>query len=158
VTIAGLTLVGPGAGNYSLTQPTVEARITAWSLSGFLQPVGIPNTYPGMPSVTTNTVWNTIKGGQTVPLKFKVYASVGGTELTSVTHVDAAFALAALPCPQGLEDPIDSGFTVTGGTMLRYDGAQFIQNWQTPKSANQCYRITMTARDGSQLTAFFKTK
>ena len=71
VTIAGLTLGGADAGNYSLTQPTAMASITAWSLSGFLQPVGIPNTYPGMPSVTTNTLWNTIKGGQTVPLKFK---------------------------------------------------------------------------------------
>ena len=55
VTIAGLTLGGADAGNYSLTQPTAMASITAWSLSGFLQPVGIPNTYPGMPSVTTNT-------------------------------------------------------------------------------------------------------
>ena len=87
MTIAGLTLGGADAGNYSLTQPTAMASITAWSLSGFLQPVGIPNTYPGMPSVTTNTLWNTIKGGQTVPLKFKLYASVGGTELTSVTDV-----------------------------------------------------------------------
>ncbi len=157
VTIAGLTLGGPDSGNYSLTQPTAMASITAWSLSGFLQPVGIPNTYPGMPSATTNTLWNTIKGGQTVPLKFKLYASVGGTELTSVTDVQG-FALAALPCAQGLEDPIDPDFSVPGGTILRYDGTQFIQNWQTPKGANQCYRITMTARDGSRLTAFFKTK
>ena len=157
VMISGLSLGGLKAGNYSLTQPKAWASITAWSLSGFLQPVGIPNTYPGMPSVAPNTLWNTIKGGQTVPLKFNLYASAGGTELTNVTDV-LGFALAALPCAQGLEDPVDPDFTLTGGTILRYDGAQFIQNWQTPKGANQCYRITMTARDGSQLTAFFKTK
>jgi len=157
VTIAGLTLGGADAGNYSLTQPTTTASITAWNLSGFLQPVGITNTYQGMPAITTNTLWNTIKGGQTVPLKFELFAGVGGTELTSVNDVQG-FALAALPCAQGLEDPVDPDFTLTGGTILRYDGAQFIQNWQTPKGANQCYRITMTARDGSQLTAFFKTK
>ena len=159
VTISGLTLGGADAGNYSLTQPTAVASITAWSLSGFLQPVGIPNTYPGMPSVTTNTLWNTIKGGQTVPLKFNIYTSVGGTQLTSVTDVkQPGFVLAALPCAPGQEDPVDPDFTATGATILRYDGTQFIQNWQTPKGANQCYRITMTARDGSQLTAFFKTK
>jgi hypothetical protein len=48
----------------------------------------------------------------------------------------------------------------TGNTSLRYDGtgAQFIQNWQTPKQANKCYQVRMTALDGSHIDAFFKTK
>jgi len=50
--------------------------------------------------------------------------------------------------------PFDGNTTAT----LGYDGRQFHLNWQTPKGANKCYRVTMTARDGSQLTAFFKTK
>ena len=29
---------------------------------------------------------------------------------------------------------------------------------EVDKGANKCYRMTMTARDGSQLTAFFKAK
>ena len=54
-----------------------------------------------------------------------------------------------------------SSSTSTGGTVLRYDGpaGQFIQNWQTPKTAGKCYKVTMTAADAvSKLIAYFKTK
>ena len=48
----------------------------------------------------------------------------------------------------------------TGGTSLRYDGTagQFIQNWQTPKTAGSCYIVTMTTDDGSSISANFKLK
>ena len=51
-------------------------------------------------------------------------------------------------------------FTTNGGTVLRYDSAdgQFIQNWDTPKGPGKCYRVTMTAIDGSSISAFFKAK
>ena len=68
------------------------------------------------------------------------------------------FTLAALPCYAGLDDPLDPDFTTTGSTVLRYTDGQFIENWDSPKGAGRCYRVTMTARDGSQLSAFFKTK
>ena len=44
-----------------------------------------------------------------------------------------------------------------GATTLRYDstGGQFIQNWKTPTGAG-CYRATVTAADGSSISAFFK--
>jgi hypothetical protein len=155
VTVAGLTIGGVDSGNYLLAQPTTTAAITAWALSGFFQPVGIPNTSLGVPAAPG--VWNTIKGGQTVPLKFRLFASNGGTELTSVSDV-SGFALAELPCSVGVEDPLDPTFSTNGPTVLRYADGQFIVNWETPKGANRCLRVTMTARDGSQLTAFFKTK
>ena len=56
----------------------------------------------------------------------------------------------------GYESPVD--VTNTGSTSLRYDGTAFIQNWQSPKGANKCYQVRMTALDGSHLDAFFKTK
>ena len=48
----------------------------------------------------------------------------------------------------------------SGQTVLRYDttGGQFIQNWQTPKKAGLCFKVTMTTDDGSQLSANFKLK
>ena len=92
-----------------------------------------------------------------MPLKFNLLATAGGSELTNVTDV-LGFSLAALPCSTGAEDPVDPEFITTGPTTLRYSGGQFIQNWDTPKGANKCYRVTMTARDGSLLSAFFKTK
>ena len=48
----------------------------------------------------------------------------------------------------------------SGPTSLRYDAAagQFVYNWQTPKSPGKCYRVGVTAQDGSSLVAYFKLK
>ena len=35
-------------------------------------------------------------------------------------------------------------------------GGQFIYNWKTPTGAG-CYTVTMTAADGSTITAYFKS-
>jgi hypothetical protein len=101
---------------------------------------------------------NTVKGGSTVPLKFNLYRSVNGTELTGIDSI-SGFQVYPMSCGASVsEDPID--FTTTGGTTLRYDltERQFIQNWQTPKGAGSCYKVVMAAKDGTLLVAFFKTK
>ena len=105
----------------------------AWTLSGFFQPVDMGG------------VWNIVKGGSTVPLKFEVFAA---NELTDISVVRA---LQSRSCAWGsrCEDPIE--MVTTGGTSLRYDSiaGQFIQNWQTPKAAGTCYTVTMRTNDGS---------
>jgi Thrombospondin type 3 repeat len=117
--------------------------VLAWTLSGFYAPVDMGGVY------------NTVKGGSTVPLKFEVFAA---TELTA-TSVVQSFVQTKIAC-DGTAPVDDLEFTTTGGTSLRYDatGGQFIQNWQTPKQAGACYRVTMTTQDGSSLVAFFKLK
>ena len=122
---------------------TFPYTVLAWTIAGFYAPVDM------------NGLTNTVKGGSTVPLKFEVFA--GPTELTSTSSV--AFAVTKVTCIGGVaEDAIE--LVTTGGTSLRYDstGGQFIQNWQTPKAAGVCYRVTMTALDGSSIGAYFKTK
>lgn len=133
-----------GAGN-TATQ-TRSYTVLAWTLNGFYQPVDMGGVY------------NTVKGGSTVPFKFEVFA--GSTELTS-TSVIKSFTTTPTACPSGPsvnEDEIE--IITTGGTSLRYDtvAGQFIQNWQTPKSPGACYKVTMTTQDGSSLVAFFKLK
>jgi YDG domain len=146
VTVLGINVTGLDAGNYSWnTSTTTTASILAWNLAGYYQPVDMPSG--GM-------VWNTIKGGQTVPLKFQIF--VGSTERTDVGAVKAFTATPTSCGTPGIDDLVE--ITTTGATELRYSGGQFIQNWQTPKGANMCYRTTMTAQDGSLLTAYFKTK
>ena len=137
--------------NYKAAMKTVAITITPWYLKGFYQPVTMGHT--GLP-----IVWNTVKGGSTVPLKFNLYSSENGVELTSVADVKG-FSVLRVGCSTGVEDAVDV-FSTTGGTSLRYDGTdrQFIQNWQTIKGAGACYQVTMTARDGSAITAFFKAK
>jgi hypothetical protein len=146
------------AGTYSYTvtdanscTATTTGTVTTpniWTINGFYQPVDM------LPSGVVNTV----KGGSTVPLKFNIYA--GGVERTSVSDVQGGTCqLFEQNCSAGTEDPMGD-LPNTGATALRYDttGHQFIQNWQTPKGANHCYVVRMTAIDGSVITAYFKTK
>ncbi|GGI44964.1 hypothetical protein SAMN04489721_2655 [Agromyces flavus] len=131
------------AGNVATTSLTYE--VLAWNVKGFTSPVDMAG------------VLNTVKGGSTVPMKFEIFA--GTTELTSLSEV-TKFAAAEVTCVGSdvITDEIE--FTVTGGTQLRYDATagQYIQNWATPKKPGSCYRVTMTARDGSSIAAIFKLK
>ena len=119
--------------------------VLAWTLYGFYQPVDV------------HGVWNTVKGGSTVPFKFEIFA--GSTELTDPADV-SGFSAAPIPCPSGSlnTDPIE--VTATGATALRYDSiaGQFVYNWQTPKRPGNCYQVTMTTADGSLLSANFLLK
>jgi hypothetical protein len=102
-------------------------------------------------------MWNTVKGGSTVPLKFEIFA--GPSELTSTSAVKSLTTQSVSCGTDGdPSDPIET--TATGGTSLRYDltAGQFVYNWQTPKTAGKCYRVTMTTQDGSSLAALFRLK
>lgn len=113
-----------------------------FTLSGFFQPVDM------------GTMVNTVKGGSTVPLKFRVFWGV--TEQRDVSVVDR-FRVTREACPGA--DAIEE-FTTTGGTGLRYDtsSSQFIQNWKTPNNAGSCYEVTMLTTDGSSISAHFKLR
>jgi hypothetical protein len=152
--------------NYIVTPSNGTLTIGAWSLKGFYQPVGETSSIvsaPGTVPAVSEAVWNTIKGGQTVPLKFNIYRGVGGAQVTTVAEAFStpAFGVYQLTSCSGAptEDPVDGDLS-TGGTELRWDGTQFIQNWKTPKvsGADLCYRAVITAKDGSTISAFFKVK
>jgi hypothetical protein len=137
------------AGNQSAA--TLTYNVSAWTATGFYQPVD-------MPTPTTPLLYNTVKNGSTVPLKFELFA--GGTELSSTSYVKPLM-YAEMKCDATASmDEIET--TATGGTALRYDAAagQFVYNWQTPKTANKCYRVTMYAIDGAgaSLVAYFRLK
>lgn len=129
------------AGN--TTTETIDYTVKNYVTKGFYSPVDMGG------------VVNTVKGGSTVPLKFELF---GSQELTSTSAI-TGFAATKYSCTSGVaEDGIES--TSTGGTTLRYDttGGQFIQNWQTPKTAGVCYKATMTLADGGSISALFKLK
>ena len=156
---AGATAVGTytntpgglGATNYAIAYAPGTLKILAWTLAGYYQPVDMS---------TGGLVWNTVKGGSTVPLKFNVYQATTIDPSKERTDVGAvqSFAVAPVSCNSSTVDAIE--FTTTGGTSLRYDTTdrQFIQNWQTPRLAGTCHRVIMTTIDGSKLEAYFKLK
>jgi hypothetical protein len=135
------------AGNTNEASATYT--VLAWTLNGFYAPVDMPGT-SGPP------IYNTVKGGQTVPLKFNVLA--GLTEQTTTAAVQK-FSAIQTACDIAAT-VADVEVTNTGGTSLRYDtiGGQFIQNWQTPKKPGECYRVTILTADGSTIWALFKLK
>ena len=102
-----------------------------------------------------NGVLNTVKNRSTVPAKSEIFA--GDTELTDPAL--AKFTTKQVTC--SLLSPVDDiETTATGNTSLRYDvtSGQFIYNWKTPTVAGSCYTLTMTANDGSSISANFKLK
>ena len=135
------------AGNQA--EAYLSYTVLAWTLTGFYQPVDMRTT-------SNPDVFNVVKGGSTVPLKFEVFA--GPTELTDPAVVDS-FSVRRVNCESEADEaPLD--FVTTGGTSLRYDttAGQFIQNWKTPRAPGFCYVVTMTTDDGSSLAAYFKLK
>ncbi len=170
VQISGLTISNTDAGNYTLTMPTTTASISPWNAAGkgFYAPVGVANSvFTAAPTLVPTLfnptyVWNTVKGGQTVPLKFNVFAgSVEKTGADAFTNIATAFQAAKMTsCTNAADtDPVDYTITATGSTTLRYDltGMQWIYNWQTPKvTATTCYRTYVTFADGSSIEAFFQ--
>ena len=140
---------GENLNNFAITSVNGSWSILAWTLYGFFQPVDMPPT-------PTSVVWNTVKNGSTVPLKFRVFS--GTTELKDVSVVKSV-TTALVACTAGTEDVIEELVTMTGGTALRYDttGGQFIDNWKTP-STKLCYRVTMTTQDLYDRVAYFKLK
>ena len=123
---------------------TIVLTVLPWTLTGFYQPVDM------------NGIYNLVKGGSTVPLKFEIFA--GSAELTDIFDVKN-LTYAETACDKNAAtDEIE--VTTIGSTSLRYDtqSGQFIYNWKTPSTAGKCYRVTMMTMDGSSLVAYFKIK
>ena len=120
-------------------------RVLPWTAKGFYAPVDMSG------------VWNSVKGGSTVPLKFEIFA--GSTELANTSAV-TGFTAKTVACPGSTAIVDEIELVTTGGTNLRYDttGGQFIQNWQTPKKPGTCAQAIATLQDGSTITANFTLK
>ena len=158
---AGCVVTGPDNGNavgpnkYTATATDqagnvgtsfLNYTVLAWTLQGFFQPVDMGGVY------------NTVKNGSTVPLKFRIFA--GTTEITDVAAVSYVKFIYVTCSSTTPTDAIEEVVT-TGGTVLRYTGGQFIDNWKTPSGGSQvgkCLQVQMKTDDGSSLYAWFKLK
>jgi hypothetical protein len=76
------------------------------------------------------------------------------------TSVVKSFAQRSVACATLSAQADDIELTTTGGTSLRFDttARQFVQNWQTPKTAGACYQAVAPLVDGSTIAANFKLK
>ncbi|MEX2183944.1 MAG: PxKF domain-containing protein, partial [Chloroflexota bacterium] len=111
-------------------------------------------------------IYNSVKGGQTVPLKFRVF-NLDGTEVTSTAGINAWYKSVA--CASGDIDPDLIAADSTAAKGLLRTGDRFHYNWAVPKGAGKCYQVLIQTVDGSTAmytsltsttvaTAFFKSK
>jgi hypothetical protein len=108
-------------------------------------------------STSSSVIWNTVRAGSTVPLKFECFD--GATELTDPALIIQPLTAQVVACTAGAEDAVEE-LAATGGTSLRYDTAagQFIYNWQTPGTSGGCYRVSVQSKGGGSLSAYFRTR
>lgn len=133
----------PGDFGSYVIKLTRKAVVPPWEFRGFNAPVDMGG------------VWNTVKGGSTVPLKFEMFNQ--GVEITDTAMVKS-FTATSVQCPGAGTPTADVEFLTTGGTQLSYQDGLFLQKWHTPKQPGSCIQVVTTALDGSQLTARFMIK
>jgi hypothetical protein len=103
----------------------------------------------------TEPVWNTVKAGQAVPMKFSLDGDHG------LGIVETGFPQRhAVACPNASAalDPVEETATATRSS-LRYDvdADQYVYVWKTDKSwANSCARFDLKLIDGTTHSALFK--
>jgi hypothetical protein len=116
---------------------------TVYNWTGFYRPIDNPPTL------------NSVKAGQSVPVKFGLGGDVGLDIFAAGSPSSSVIA-----CPSGAST--DEVETVTaGGSSLSYDAAtgQYTYVWKTEKAwAGSCRRLTLKLRDGSEHSALFELK
>jgi hypothetical protein len=133
ITPSGLTST-----NYTITFVNGTLSIF-YGFSGFLQPIN--------DTAHTQVAMSVFKAGSTVPTKFQLLNASGAIVQSAslpiwVTPVRTGTTAQPID-EQVYTDPPSSGQT------FRWDGSQYIYNWQTPKDPGGLYRICARFDDGS---------
>ncbi|MCS7295278.1 MAG: PxKF domain-containing protein [Dehalococcoidia bacterium] len=134
--------VRDNAGNASAPVSCTYQVAPQWQWRGFFPPVDNP------------PVWNVVKAGSAVPIKFSLGGYYGMDILNGAPRVQF------VPCSPGPSDVISEAEASTAGNSgLQYDATsgQYIYVWKTEKSwGNRCARLVVTLRDGTSREALFR--
>lgn len=112
------------------TTATRSYTVQAWTLKGFRKPVK-----------TGAGVWNWVKAGRTVPLKFTVFQ--GATKARD-TAVVASITAQQISCTD--QSAVGSAAPITStrkGYTLKYRHGAFQQNWKTPRVPSTATTTTL---------------
>jgi hypothetical protein len=152
-----LTLTTRDLGNVGLGGPLIDTdtigitvAATTFTFQGFFKPIDM--------STPSLVVWNTVKAGQPVPVKWLL--TMNGAPVSDPASF-VGLSSYAVECSSGvgsIDDAIDQ--TATGGSGLQDNGGGNWQiNWKTLSSyKNNCRAIVVKFSDGSSATANFKFK
>ena len=130
------------AGNVSV--PVTTSYNITYNFVGFLQPID------NLPVI------NTANAGRTIPVKWQLKDANGVliSDLSSLTSLSAA----PIGCSAAPAAIVEEQLNSPGSTVFRFDGSQFIFNWQTTKSWSGCWLLQSTFNDGTVHYAKFQFK
>ncbi len=136
-----VTLVnGDASRTIEFGDPVVTAQ--TWTFTGFSQPVD------------NGGVINTIKGGQTVPLKWRI--TQNGVPVTTLTTAKVSFPTGC--SGTGAEDSIEQTTTAVSGLLKNLGNGYYQYNWKTPRTPGACGKMLLDIGDGVQHSAAFRMK
>ena len=135
LTIEGAT-IPVGAGE--------SKSLAAWEFMGFFSPVD------------NDGVFNIVKAGNAVPLKWRLLQSDGVAPVTSLTRATITAETLSCPGASGQSDQLEE--VAAGGSGLQNLGGGYYQlNWKTVKAfAGTCKRLRLDLGEGITRDALFK--
>ncbi|PYK69389.1 MAG: hypothetical protein DME45_02395, partial [Verrucomicrobia bacterium] len=132
--------------NYNAATKTVSINVN-YTFIGFLQPID------NLPII------NSVKAGQTIPVKWQLKDAAGNLISDLSTLAASGLQSVKVACSDGAPQDAIEELAAPGSTVFRFDGAQFIFNWQTSKSwVGTCRLMTVTLKDGKVYSAQFTFK
>jgi len=128
-----------GGANFNSSQTATSASIwIQYRWDGFLQPIN--------DTAHTQATMSVFKSGSTVPVKFQLKDATGAAVQA------AAVPLWVTPVKTGtMTQPVDEQVYTdppTSGQTFRWDGSQYVYNWQSPKDPGGLYRLCAKFDDG----------
>src|SRR5207249_1102508 len=136
-----------GDSNFNGITSTILIQGVHYVFVGFLQPID------NLPIV------NSSKAGQTIPVKWQLKDYAGNIIGDPGTLAPNGLQSQQIVCAGGA--PVDAieELAAPGSTVFRFDGTQFIYNWQTSKSwAGSCRTLQVRLSDGTSYYAQFTFK
>jgi hypothetical protein len=133
------TCSGAASGNYSFTYVAGSFKVF-YGWSGFLQPINDTAHF-------VNLDMSVFKAGSTVPVKFQLTSAAGNpVQAGTLPQWVTPTVVGTTSAPVDETVYADSPST---GSAYRWDGQQYIFNWQSPKNeVGKLYRIGVRLDDG----------
>jgi len=131
--------------NYNPATKTVYINVN-YIFVGFLQPID------NLPTL------NSVKAGQTIPVKWQLKDAAGNLISDLGSLAQNGLTSGSVACGSAPVDVVEE-LSAPGSTVFRFDGTQFIYNWQTSKSwAGGCRTLQVRLSDGTSYYAQFTFK
>jgi hypothetical protein len=148
----------PGAYKVEVRFAGGQIGLFDYDPSSTYQMLYVRYTFAGFQPPVTMDTWNTVKAGQTVPLKWQLTDGHGNyvSSLLAITALETA----AMACGGGAENAIPDADT-SGSSGLRYDpeANQYIFTFQTDKAwSGTCRQFLLSLSDGASYSADFQFK